>query len=369
MRSLSLLAGLATAALAARGRDSFDTLVTFGDSWTDNGRLVYYINNGGNAPPPGQSHPELDTTSSGGLSWAQYAAREADVRLVNYAVGGGVTSNSLTPRWFDYINRTFPAVLEDQLPSFEADIKYKSMFPNRRADNTLYALWIGTNDLGANAFLTDSQVPGKTLSDFVESVWAIFDRVYKTGGRRFVLLNTGPLELAPMYATVENGGTQDSQFWLDKTRHNVTAYTHKIKQYSTSVNTIFDYGLPVELQAKNRWPKAKFDLFDVHSLLVDIHSNPNKYLDAPYNATGYFHHCEATNSAICTDMTDLGPLSGFMWYDELHPSPITSKPARSIRYLPCTRLVEADMNATGAIVADHFLEVLAGKSPYGTRYE
>ncbi len=320
-----ILAGAASAVMAAQpsgNSGSFQTLVTFGDSYTDNGRLGYYINNGGKAPPAGQMQDESFTTASGGLSWAQFAAKGANAKLMDYAVSGAVCSNQIVARDFSYIGRTFPAILDDELPSFTADVAFESLYPSRTADNTVYAVWIGTNDLGFDAFLSDSQAPGKTISDFVDCVLAVFDGVYKTGGRRFVLLNTGPLEKTPLYAEPSTGGTLDSQFWGSKTKYNITEYGQKIKEYSTSVNTIYSYAVPVMMGLKERWPKATFDLFDVHSLLEDIYAQPNQFLEAPYNASGYYHHC-SSSGGDCVDQP--GSLNGYLWYDELHPSNKTSE--------------------------------------------
>ncbi|KAL2257378.1 hypothetical protein VTK26DRAFT_248 [Humicola hyalothermophila] len=345
MRSSLILAGASAAVVSAFGwLKPFDTLVTFGDSWTDNGRLSYYGSHDGQAPPPGQYHDETNVTASGGLSWAQFAAKSAGAKLMDYAISGAVCSNQIVARYASFMNREFPAIMDDEIPSFQADVRFRSLYPNRNPLNTVYAVWIGTNDLGFDAFLSDSQAPGKTITDFVECVWSVFDAVYKTGGRRFVLMNTGPLELSPLYAHPDNGGTGDSQFWNTKTKYNMTEYGQKIKQYTTNVNTMFEYGAPYQKLLKRRWPLATLDLFDVHSLLKDIHSQPAKYLDAPHNATGYYHHCDSTGGA-CVDQIDIGPLSGFMWFDELHPSEKTS-----------------------SIVAKHFLDVVRGKSKYGTRF-
>nr|7ZTN_A Chain A, Carbohydrate esterase family 16 protein [Thermothelomyces thermophilus]7ZTN_B Chain B, Carbohydrate esterase family 16 protein [Thermothelomyces thermophilus] len=321
---------------------NFETLVTFGDSYTDNGRLGYYINHGGKAPRPGTMHDETTTTASGGLSWAQFAARDAGATLMDYAVSGAVCSNQIVSRYFDLINRTFPAILDDEIPSFQADVLFKSLYPHRTAENTVYAVWIGTNDLGWGAFLSDSQTPGKTISDFVSCVFSVLDHVYKTGGRRFVILNTVPLELAPLYALPENGGTLDSQYWNTKTKYNMTEYGQKIREYSTSVNTMLENGALVMASLKKRWPKAMVDVFDVHSLFNDIYNAPTKYLDAPHNVNSYYHQCGPAGSP-CTDQP--GSLNGYMWYDELHPS-----------------------NKTSSIVARNFLDVVAGKSKYGTRF-
>ncbi|KAK0637203.1 GDSL lipase/esterase [Bombardia bombarda] len=345
-----LLAGASLAAAAdsrCRGpnKSSFDTLVAFGDSYTDNGRLGHYINNGGNPPAPGKYHTVTNKTASGGLAWSQFVARDAGASLVDYAISGATCSNKVISRYFSAIKKPFPAVLDDEIPSFQADVAYKAIFPNRQADKTMYTLWIGTNDLGADAFLTDSQTAGATLTNFVGCIWSVFDAIYKTGGRRFVLLNEAPLHLSPLYATQKNGGTGNSQFWGNKASYNTTEYSQKIRQYAASVNTMFAYGAPFELVVKARWPGASIDIFDVYSLLTDIHETPRKYLDAPYNATGYWHQCQATNNAVCSDQTQLGPASSFMWYDELHPS-----------------------EKTDSIIAKHFLDVVAGNSTYGTRY-
>ncbi|KAK4160754.1 GDSL lipase/esterase [Cladorrhinum sp. PSN259] len=324
---------------------AFTNLVTFGDSYTDNGRLGYYINNAGQAPPPGQLHPESNNTASGGRTWAQYAAQNAGARLADYAVGGATCSNNIVERDASFIGRSFPAVLEDEIPSFKADVSYSSVFPNRKADNTVYALWIGTNDLGFGAFLSDSQAPGTTITDFVGCVFTVFDEIYKTGGRRFVLLNEAPLERSPLYAPTSRGGTGDSQFWNTKSKYNTTEYSEKIKEYTTSVNTIFEYGIAVEQAIKSRWPKATVDLFDVHSLFLDIMKAPSQYLDAPYNVDSYWHQCNSAGGS-CVDQTAVGPLSGFLWYDELHPS------------------AKAD-----SIIAKHFIDVVNGNSKYGTRFQ
>jgi phospholipase/lecithinase/hemolysin len=341
MRLPVILAGTSVAVAHATGvsKAAFKTLVTFGDSYTDNGRLGYYINNGGKAPPAGQYHPTTNTTATGGLSWAQFAAQGAGANLLDYAVSGAVCNNKVVERDFAYIGRSFPAVLDDEIPSFKGDVAFKTLYPDRTAANTVYALWIGTNDLGFDAFLSDSQAPGKSISDFVECLWTVFDNIYKTGGRRFVLLNTAPLQLSPLYAHPSNGGTLDSQFWTTKSQYNITEYSYKMMEYTTNVNTILEYGVPFQAAIKSRWPKATVDLYDVHSLLVDIHSQPAKYLDAPANATGYYHHCPPSGSP-CVDSTESA--SGFMWYDELHPS------AKTSRFRPFEQLTprfEADMGS------------------------
>ena len=82
-------------------------------------------------------------------------------------------------------------------------------------------------------------------------------------------------------------------------------------EYSTDVNTMFEYGAPFELLVKRRWPGVSFSLYDVHSLMVDIFDNPSEYLASPANATGYYHSCNPKNPLRCVNATE--PADSFMW--------------------------------------------------------
>lgn len=143
----------------------FENLVTFGDSYTDNGRLGYYINNDGNPPPAGTLQQQSNATASGGYAWGQFVQQYTGVAYYDYAISGATCSNEIISRYFSAIDKPFPSVVDDELPSFVADVQVQELYSNRTAENTLYSLWIGTNDLGFGAFLSDSQASG--VSDCV----------------------------------------------------------------------------------------------------------------------------------------------------------------------------------------------------------
>jgi hypothetical protein len=104
-----------------------------------------------------------------------------------------------------------------------ADTKYinqtthtNTFYLNRRADNTVYSMWIGTNDLGVDAFLTDSSLHETTIPNYVDCIYNRFDVINKAGGRNFVLMNTAPLQLSPLYGMPGAGRLTISHYWLDK---------------------------------------------------------------------------------------------------------------------------------------------------------
>src|SRR5271163_3890894 len=58
----------------------------------------------------------------------------------------------------------------------------------------------GSNDIGVYAFLINSQVSGKVLTDYTNCVYSALDAIYASGGWYFELLSIAPLYLSPLYA-------------------------------------------------------------------------------------------------------------------------------------------------------------------------
>lgn len=181
------------------------------------------------------------------------------------------------------------------------------------------------------------------ITTYIDCVWSVFDTIYSAGGRRFVLFNTAPLQLAPLYAAQSNSGAGDNQYWTNKTLYNETEYQYKMLEYTQLVNRVFDYGVAYQTLAEKRWPGSAVDVFDVNRLLTDMYGNPSAYLDFPASSTGYYHQCDVVGSSGCIN----GPnaLDTFLWYDELHPS-----------------------NKTSTVIAREFLGVVDGNSSYGRRF-
>ncbi|KAI0906997.1 carbohydrate esterase family 16 protein [Ustulina deusta] len=341
---------LGSFAAGINGCPKVKNLILFGDSYTDEGRLQYFIRSGGVAPPLGTVMPHSNVTAAGGYSWPYYASQKLGAATYNYAVSGAVCSNEIVFRYFDQINGPFPSVIDYEVPAFKADVEYATTTPNttflqgRTPENSVYTLWIGTNDLGKGGFLRGQQIKGKTISDYIDCVWSLFDEVYSTGGRRFALFTQAPLELSPLYAAMENGGAGNVGYWPNKTAYNMAEYEEKILEYTTTVNAIYEYGVPFQLLIQKRWPGASFIIFNTHQIILDIIKSPGKYLDAPANVTGFYNACpDLLSQHACVDPEH--PLSSFLWYDSLHPS-----------------------SRTGEIIGLEFAKALEGGSSYATYY-
>ncbi|KAA1477925.1 GDSL lipase/acylhydrolase, partial [Dentipellis sp. KUC8613] len=296
MSRLTLLAAIVSAVAlvlpvqvaAAHGPSphQIKNLVTFGDSYTD-----------------------VAIVSNNGTQWPVYAAGYAHVNLFPFAHSGAPCSQKLTPR-------PFPSVVENELPEYFADVKARNI--SVRPDETLYTLWIGTNDLGPNTLLTGGVVNNATIVDVTECAVGWVKTLYDSGARNFLFQNIIPLERLPLYSV----DSYPNRYWTQP--RNTTDWHLFISELAVSGNQISKLllqTLPASV------PGAHVGLFDSHSFFNNLLDHPSQFLNgtAPINITGAVHACrfklfESTSDAgDCTDAEGTDRDS-FAWYDELHPS-------------------------------------------------
>jgi phospholipase/lecithinase/hemolysin len=128
----------------------------------------------------GDSYTDIVNVGDGGVAWPVYAAGYANVSLYPFARSGGTCSNNLT-------YRPFPSVFESQLPQYFQQKDSLKLDPQE----TLYTLWIGTNDLGVNALLT-----GSDKASIVNVTTCMVNWVkvlYQSGARNFLFQNVSNL--------------------------------------------------------------------------------------------------------------------------------------------------------------------------------
>lgn len=315
---------LATAAATHNcGLRKFENLVTFGDSFTDDAQGQYFLESE-DYPPPGTKHEGSNHTSSGGYAWGRIVTQTTDVIYNNYALQGAFCTNEINER--EIIEGVpFPDVIDYQVPLFEADLSFEDLYPNRKEDNTAYALCIGANDLGFNSFFRNQNNEGTDLTTVSDCMMEVFDRVYATGGRYFILISTWNLEDTPLYTSIPDGGMEFSRLWENKTEYNTVEEQGKLETYVSALKDLSAKSVELGM-LKKRWPGSTFAFFDIHALFEDIMASPEEYFEAPADVKGVYSFCESDEeweNKTCSLKEE--PMAGFMWFDQLHPSERTCK--------------------------------------------
>ncbi|KAG2754216.1 carbohydrate esterase family 16 protein [Suillus brevipes Sb2] len=260
--------------------------VTFGDSYTDSS---YY------------------PTADGGYAWPTWAAMYGGLNLYGFARSGATCSNLLT-------YRPFPPIMGWQLPAYLNETRNGTLELN--PNETIYTIWIGTNDLGANALLTGSDAPDTSIVQVRQCTVDVLKMLYESGARNFIMQNILPLDLTILYSNY----SYPNRYW--DLERNTTGWNVYMKELVRAGNEITSLMLEALVPTL---PDAHIASFDSYGLFTDMYNNPQNYFNgtAPYNVTGCINSCvhtmNSTAAPTCT-VANGTDADSFLWYDELHPS-------------------------------------------------
>ncbi|KAH7097803.1 GDSL lipase/acylhydrolase [Auriculariales sp. MPI-PUGE-AT-0066] len=255
----------------------------------------------------GDSYSDVVNIWDGGVPWPRYVASYANLTLYPFARSGATCSNNIT-------YRPSPPVMESQIPDYQA----ANLSASINQKETLYTLWIGTNDVGIGSLITGG-APGKTVVDTTRCAVNWVRVMYGLGARNFLFMNMIPLHLTPMY------GVQGypMKFWT--TPHDPVSWALFMEEVTNAGNALGKYMLEdVAKELKG----AHVGLFDAYSLFEAMWTTPEKYLNGtvPYNVTGSITSCVyepnggPVGGACPPPISDPAAKDSYLWWDELHPS-------------------------------------------------
>ncbi|KAL3511574.1 hypothetical protein ACH5RR_024291 [Cinchona calisaya] len=195
--------------------------------------------------------PYLEPASYGHDQWLDYGA--------NFASGG---AGALAETYEGFV-----VSLKMQLRNFEKvekqlrlDIGEKGA--NGLVSNAVYLFSIGTNDCVTPSSVFNSYAPEDYASMVIGNISAVFKEIYKKGGRKFAIINLGPLGCFPGFrAANESAGGNGECF------EQVTALA--------KLNNLLLAEKLVQLEKHLRG--FKYSYFDFFSVAVDIFAYPSKY--------------------------------------------------------------------------------------------
>lgn len=208
------------------GRSSkINKLVVFGDSLSDTGNMF----NGSQWLFPNRNSWFLGHFSNG-FVWTEYIARDKDIPVYNWAVGGAAGSNK-------YIELTG---VKDQVESY---LVYRKLAKNYKPEKTLYAVEFGIND-----FMNYGRTVKAVKEDFIKALNRLVDK----GAKNILLITLPDATKAPQfkYESAEKAATVKSK--------------------------ILAFNKFIRLQAK-QYPQINVVLYDAYELFEKVTKKPEEY--------------------------------------------------------------------------------------------
>ena len=114
--------------------------------------------------------------------------------LAGFARSGATCSNFLTPR------ANFPPIMEWQLPAYLNETYDGTLALN--AQETMYTIWIGTNDLGVAGLLTGVDAPGVSIVPVRQCAVDVLKYLYESGARNFIMQNVCRKTMFQVYGSL-----------------------------------------------------------------------------------------------------------------------------------------------------------------------
>ncbi|KAK0725510.1 hypothetical protein B0H67DRAFT_598738 [Lasiosphaeris hirsuta] len=165
-------------------------LIAFGDSYSQTGFDIASTKPSAANPLGNPALPGW--TASGGLNWVGFLASQFNATTLltyNFAYGGATTNASLVVPWK-------PEVLSliDQVAQFSGSIASHPAYAPWTASDSLFAVWIGVNDVG-NSWWLDTY--DELLGKIMDSYFGQLQILYNAGARNFALLTVPPIQKTP----------------------------------------------------------------------------------------------------------------------------------------------------------------------------
>ncbi|KAL4967608.1 SGNH/GDSL hydrolase family protein [Aspergillus stella-maris] len=292
--SFALTVQAAPAEIVRRsGFSGFDQLESIGDSWS---RTGFNITGG----QPSVSHPLGNPdypgrTSANGPNWLGYLTTSYNQSVFltyNFGTSGATIDSDIVDADADVLGE-----LNDKF------IPYYARNSTWDRATTLFAIWIGVNDIN-RSYMGDYTA---TNEADLEQYRAVLDTLYEIGARNFLLLNAPPLERSPA----------------------VTGFETADVRIPRCLNMTTDWNGRLE----NLQEDIQHDYQDANVFLLDINTLFNEVIDDPakYNQTAVYKdtrsQCGAYNDGtpeVDTKYDECDYAANeYLWLNTLHPtSPI-----------------------------------------------
>nr|POE46994.1 acetylesterase [Quercus suber] len=264
-------------------------IISFGDSYTTTSFNHTFGQPNPENPFGNPAYPGV--TSSNGPNWLDFLTlnyNRSYIETINLSFGGATLDYFLIAPHVHFVRSVKYQIQRWYTP------KYSSQpdFFKWQADDTLFTIWVGINDIGNAARGTDS-----VFELVFQEYAALMDELYRSGARNFLFITVPPFYRAPKIRDnfpADEGMLHDRVLAWNK---NVTSIAGNLRRVSIErTATVLDVSLIPAAQTRD-FPRTVADSTSVRDLFGQ--------------ATDWYTY----NKEHCDYSVDR-----YFWLDDLHPT-------------------------------------------------
>jgi phospholipase/lecithinase/hemolysin len=213
-------------------------------------------------------------TSANGPNWVGSLTTQHNASILqtyNLAYGGATVDSALVKPYKPEVLSVKQQVLDLFLPGYTGAEPTAASPPKWKSGDTLFAVWIGINDVG-NSFW-DGEEASAALYEKIFTVYAdLLGKLYEAGARNFLFINVPPVDRSPL--TIGQGKTAQD---LEK---------KAIETWNTKLGSTVRTSLTGQGKAANVW------MVDSNAIFTKVLDNPASFeaTKGYKNVTGF---CDA----------------------------------------------------------------------------
>ena len=173
---------------------AYSSLVTFGDSLSDNGNVMRFTD---------------------GALWVELLADQSAMQLYDFAYGGATTG---------YDNPAIGSPITGL--QWQVDT-YSPLVGSLPSDDTLLTVWAGANDL----------LQGRDPGAAVANIGTALDKLYTAGGRNFLVANLPDVGKTPAFLSLADpSAAQNASLWTGYFDAGLASMLHTFGDQHTDIN-------------------------------------------------------------------------------------------------------------------------------------
>ncbi|KAK5626307.1 hypothetical protein RRF57_002022 [Xylaria bambusicola] len=238
-------------------------------------------------------------TSSNGPNWVGYLTfkyNASSLLTYNLAYGGATVDSNLVAPYDVSVKSLKDQVELEFIPGYTGN----SAKATWTGDNSIFAVWIGINDIG-NSYYKGADETKVLNAQIFDAISDLIDQIYEAGGRNYVLINVPPLERTPLIVPQGDWAVSTSQA-------DVASWNQLVLDFADTLEGKGD---------TNVW------VYDSNKSFGEVIGDPLSHAETSRlkNTTDY---CVAyQNGTPAQDTLDAScgvPVNEYFWLNNLHPT-------------------------------------------------